>query len=120
MPKQNGRVLKQLVIVDNLNDDETPDTNFSPLSKEITNKLTLGIQQTLRIGIQNGLKIYPISTPDPHMSFQRLPQSPRVPPDPKNGPTSAKTQAPGLPNHSSGHRKWLRFPSREIKRCFAS
>jgi adenine-specific DNA-methyltransferase len=36
MPKQKGRVLKQLVIVDDLKND----TNFSPLSKEITNRLT--------------------------------------------------------------------------------
>lgn len=36
MPKQKGRVLKQLVIVDDLKND----TNFSPLSKKITNRLT--------------------------------------------------------------------------------
>ena len=36
MPKQKGRVLKQLVIVDDLKND----TNFTPLSKKITNRLT--------------------------------------------------------------------------------
>ena len=54
MPKQKGRVLKQLVIVDNLN-DETSDTNFSPLSKEITTRLSKEEKK------ENGIFFTPVS-----------------------------------------------------------